>query len=353
MSCVKEVCIKFFYNFKHFASIVTIFSIIGLCLIFLTLAVTIHKPNSLENKVTLLIKPGYSTIEISEILKNNNVIINKWLFIIYVKTIAKNKKLIAGEYEFSPSQSLKEVIKIIAKGESIVRKITIPEGYTTKQILRLLSNEPRLVGAITSVPEEGALFPDTYYFKYGDLRSKIISAMMEKMNSYINSLLYKIPEEGIINNVQKLITLASIIEKEAGNDTEKQIIASVFLNRLKKNMKLQADPTVIYAITRGEDSLGRQLSRKDLEFKSPYNTYVNAGLPPAPIACPGMKSIEAVLNPTKTNYLYFVVDGKGGHNFSSSLDMHNNFVRQYRNLKNKQSKIYCITKAYYLFLCKL
>ncbi len=268
-------------------------------------------------------------MEISDLLAQNNVVRSKWFFLLYVKLIAKNKKLIAGEYEFLPQKSIKEIVQIIAKGESIVRKITIPEGFTTKQIVELLSNEPRLAGSIQTIPEEGTLFPDTYYFKYGDLRSTIIKAMSERMSLTLSSLLEKLPKNPPINNIQKLITLASIIEKEAGNDEEKPIIASVFLNRLKNNMRLQADPTVIYAISMG-DNFNRPLTKKDLEIQSPYNTYVNTGLPPAPIACPGLKAIKAVLEPAKTNYLYFVVNGNGGHNFSSNLDTHNKYVKEYR-----------------------
>lgn len=277
----------------------------------------------------LLIKPGSSTIEISELLENNNVISNKWLFLLYVKIITKNKNLLAGEYEFLPHKPLKEVVQLIVKGESIIRRITIPEGYTTKQIVELLLNESRLVGSIQNIPEEGTLFPDTYYFKYGDLRSTLLKVMSERMSAAMSSILEKIPNSPPIDNIQKLITLASIVEKEAGNDEEKPMIASVFLNRLRNNMRLQADPTVIYAITMG-NNLGRSLTRKDLEVKSPYNTYINTGLPPAPISCPGIKSIRAVLEPIKTNYLYFVVNGKGGHNFSSNLDSHNKFVKEYR-----------------------
>jgi len=307
-----------------------------ICSSFLFLAIIIPLPNNLKSPVTLLLKPGYSSHHIADILQQNNVIRSKWFFLLYVKVIATNKKLIAGEYEFLPKKSLKQIVTEISKGESIVRKITIPEGLSSKQIVDLLNNEPRLSGSISEIPKEGTLFPDTYKFKYGDLRTRIIKAMEDKMTDTIAKLQPRIPKNGLIRNVDDLIKLASIVEKEAANDSEKPLVASVFLNRLKKKMKLQADPTIIYGITMGSNNLGRELSKKDLETDAPYNSYTNFGLPPTPIACPGLKALEAVLKPAQTNYLYFVVNGSGGHSFSSNLSDHNNNVKNYRELQKKK-----------------
>ncbi len=331
MHSIRQNLKEIFLLIKNFLGAGVIISASVVCFVIILLSVFIYLPNNLQSPVTILIEPGKTTIEIASKLRNSGIIKSKWLFILYSKTIASNKKLIAGEYEFLPHKSLKEVVTIISKGESIIRKLTIPEGYTVWQILNTLNNETRLAGNLTETPDEGTLFPDTFYFRYGDLRSKILSTMQQQMNQLIKDSIPKLKPNSHIDNVQKLLTLASIVEKEAGNNHEKPIIASVFLNRLKKGMKLQADPTVIYAITMGRKDLGRSLTKSDLNIDSPYNTYKVKGLPPTPIACPGLKSIQAVLNPATTNYLYFVVDGNGGHNFSSTLEEHNKFVKEYRD----------------------
>lgn len=275
-----------------------------------------------------------TSVRIARILYEKDIINSEILFILYSKIIAKDTKLRAGEYIFSPKISVREVVDIISNGESILRRITIPEGLNTYEIVQLLNSEKRLVGEIYNIPEEGTLLPDTYYFKYGDLRSNIIKEMKRNMIEALNELMdaYELPNN--IKNLDQVVTLASIIEKEAGNHAEKPIISSVFQNRLRIGMKLQADPTVIYSITRGIGSLGRMLRKSDLKFDSPYNTYKYYGLPPGPISCPGYLSLEAVFKPSDTNYLYFVVDGKGGHNFSTNLKDHINNIRKFKSLKS-------------------
>jgi UPF0755 protein len=297
-------------------------------------------PSSLKSNKSVFIEPNYSTIKIAKLLKENKIIDSEFLFILFSKTFANTKKLKAGEYAFAKNISIMEVIKILSKGESIIRKIVIPEGLTVYKIVQILNNETRLVGEITEVPQEGSLFPDTYYFKYGDLRSKLLNLMKDKMQNTLEELTIKYPLPKNIKSVEQLVILASIVEKEAANDDEKPIIASVFLNRLNKKMKLQADPTVVYGITNGRADLGRQLSKADLKTKTDYNTYTNSGLPKGAIACPGRVSIEAVLNSAKTNYLYFVLDGNGKHNFASTLENHNKNVKILRakeklNIENK------------------
>lgn len=312
-------------------------SILLILAFFISIKYFSNNPDSkAENeKVTILIEPGKSTPEIGDILTENKIITSKWKFILYSKILARNKKLIAGEYELQRGDSLKKIISIISKGESIVRKITIPEGYNVWQIANIINSEKRLAGQMPTEIQEGMLFPDTYYFRYGDLRSKIYHSMKEKMAAILESAAQKLNPNSEINTIEKLLILASIVEKEAGNDKEKPIIASVFINRLKKHMKLQADPTVIYAVTNGKSELNRPISKSDLAYDSPYNTYKIFGLPPAPISCPGLKSIEAVINPANTNYLYFVMDGNSGHNFSATLEEHNKYVSEYRKRSAK------------------
>lgn len=320
-------------SIKKFCTFFFILTISFFCLLATLITLYGYLPSKFENEKIVLIEPGKTSYQIAELLEENNVINNKYLFLIYSKIVAKEKKLIAGEYNFAPKISAKNVIQILSRGESITRSITIPEGLTVYEVLELINNEPRLAGQINEIPKEGTLFPSTYYFKYGDLRSKLIRLMKTEMDNVINELLTSNEIPDSIKNKNELITLASIIEKEAGNNAEKPIIASVFLNRIEKHMKLQADPTVIYALTNGKNKLGRLLRKKDLKYKSDYNTYIIKGLPPGPIACPGYKSLQAALNPSDTDYFYFMVNGKGGHNFSKNFKSHINNINQYRKLK--------------------
>lgn len=324
-------------NLLKAISAILILTISLACLIASYIALTGYLPSDFDEEKSVLIKPGMSSVSISKLLKNHGIIESEFMFIIYAKIVAKERKLIAGEYLFKPKSSIKQIIEIISKGESILRKIIIPEGLTSYQIVDMLNNETRLVGEITNIPDEGTLFPNTYYFKYGDLRTKLINHMKLNMIETLTELQlnYRLPSG--IKTINEILTLASIIEKEAGNNDEKNLISSVFHNRLKKKMRLQADPTVIYAITNGKSNLGRKLSRNDLKIDSPYNTYKKYGLPPGPISCPGFESLHAAFVPSDTNYLYFVAGNNSGHNFSTNLRDHINHVNNYKKKSNKPS----------------
>jgi UPF0755 protein len=175
--------------------------------------------------------------------------------------------------------------------------------------------------------------PSTYFYSYGDQKERLIEQMRKAMTLALDEVTAKLSADSPLKSRLDVLILASIVEKETGLDSERTTIAGVFINRLKKGMKLQADPTSIYAITEGKFKLARPLTKKDLAIISPYNTYYTSGLPPGPIACPGVKSLNAVVTPAKTNALYFVVNGKGGHNFSSNLMDHNENVLKYRQSK--------------------
>ena len=172
--------------------------------------------------------------------------------------------------------------------------------------------------------------PSTYFYTYGDLREKIIDEMRNGMSRALDAVMLKLKEDSPLKTRRDVLIFASIVEREAGNEKERPLIAGVFINRLKRGMKLQADPTVIYAVTEGKYKLNRALTRTDLQIDSKYNTYKVEGLPPGPIACPGVASLEASVLPAKINALYFVVDGTGGHSFSSTLEEHNMYVQKFR-----------------------
>lgn len=294
----------------------------------------LYLPNELKKPEIVIIEKGKSTIEIARLLKEKNIIKSQAVFIAYAKS-ATSKKLIQGEYEFKPGRSLVDIFNQISSGDSVIHKITIPEGYSVKQIIDLLNTCENLDGVIEKIPEEGTLFPSTYFYKYKDKKSGLIKSMQDKMNEVLEPLIPMVLSNSLINTKDKVLTLASIIEKEGASDYEKKLIASVFLNRIKIDMPLQADPTVIYAVTSGEYNLGRPISKADLAYDSPYNTYKYKGLPPGAISCPGMESIKATIMPANTNYLYFVVNGPGTHAFSSSLEEHNSNVVNYRKMTIK------------------
>lgn len=287
-------------------------------------------PGPLKEKVFVQIPRGAGTAAAAQKLSESGVISSPVLFRLAVRAYRQDKNLKAGEYEFLPHVAMVDVIAKLAAGEVVYRRLTLPEGLTTWQMLEIIANEPLLSGEITLLPKEGELLPETYSFERGDSRDKIIRqamAAMEqvKLRAWENraaNLPYQTPEQ--------MIVMASIIEKETGVPEERGLVASVFVNRLIKGMRLQTDPTVIYALTKGEQVLGRPLYKKDLEIDSPYNTYKYYGLPPAPICNPGKASIEAAVNPEVSNYLYFVADGSGGHNFAASLNEHNKNVSVYR-----------------------
>jgi UPF0755 protein len=214
----------------------------------------------------------------------------------------------------------------------------IAEGATSWRIVQALNEITYLAGDIKEIPQEGSLAPNSYEFGEKDARSSILKRMSIKQDgilqkawqSKLDNLPLKTPEEALI--------LASIIEKETGIQSERQIIASVFINRLRKGMPLQTDPTVIYGITKGQKILGRGLRQSELRKDTPWNTYLRGGLPPTPIANPGEESIFAALNPENTDFIFFVADGTGGHAFATNLRDHNKNVANWRAIeKNKKN----------------
>ena len=311
--------------------ILTIISITALVLTLANISYSyLFLPGALQKKKIVIIKSNLSIKEISILLEQEQIIKYRLFFEIFAKIYSLKHTLKSGEYDFTAGITPYQVLIKLASGTSIVHRLLITEGQTVGEITALLNSENRLFGrSIANIPE-GYLMPSTYFYSYGDQREKIINEMRTKMSRALDEAMLKLDVNSPIKTRKELLTLASIVEKEAGNDFERPLIAAAFLNRLKLNMKLQADPTVIYAITKGEYKLGRNLSRKDLLIDSPYNTYKEKGLPLGPIACPGIASISAVVAPAKTDALYFVSNGGGGHYFANSLDAHNINVKKFK-----------------------
>jgi len=305
--------------------------IIGVMFILFDLAT---KSGNYETEREVLIPRGANLMTVANKLKEAGIIQYPQLFRFIGRFNGLDKKLKAGEYVFVPKMSLVEVMQQIADGDIFYRRITLPEGLTTIQILELIMSEPLLSDEITVEVKEGELLPETYSFMRGDSRNSIVLQAKKAMQNTLDEVWSTREDKLPLKRKEDLLVLASIVEKETGISEERGLVASVFVNRLKKGMKLQTDPTVIYALTQGKQELGRLLTRKDLKIDNPFNTYKYYGLPPAPICNPGRESLEAAARPEKSDFIYFVASGDGGHNFATNLNEHNNNVRKWK--KNKK-----------------
>jgi UPF0755 protein len=294
-------------------------------------------PGPAQVATTIVIPRGSRTSDIGRRLQAADVVVDWRFFEFAALAIDTGGPLHAGEFAFAPGQSLHEILRQLRDGRTVVHRLTAPEGLTVSEILNLIANEPALSGALGPTPPEGSLMPDTYNFSLGDSRAEMVGRMRRAMDKTLaEAWAARSPGSPLPNPAAALI-LASIVEKESAIPAERPKVAAVFLNRLSKGMKLQADPTVIYAVTGGKGPLGRPLSHADLAIDSPFNSYRVEGLPPTPIACPSRDSINAVLHPEASSALYFVADGSGRHVFAESLDDHNRNVAKLRQLEQGAS----------------
>lgn len=292
----------------------------------------IHQPMPVDRDILFLVQKGDSLNKIAKNLKEYGLIKNEYLFIFYSRINKIYPQVKAGEYLFDKNISLVQLSEKLVSGKVYLRKITFPEGLTSREIHELLKNNEFLNKEEFAIPSEGSILPETYTFSRGDSPKKIIKQSQKARDDVLEQIWNGRDENLPLNSKEQLLILASIVEKETGIGAERAEVASVFINRLRLGMLLQTDPTVIYAVTGGKEDLNRPLTRKDLTIDSPYNTYKYAGLPPAPICNPGKDAIFAAAHPANTSYLYFVASGNGGHNFAKSLDEHNDNVRKWRAL---------------------
>lgn len=286
----------------------------------------------------IFLKRGTGPSTIARQLQDDGVIENARLFVLAMRFKGIARKLKAGEYNIPAGTSANGVMELLVSGKTIVHKITIPEGLTSQNIRALLMADTILRGKLPDELQEGRYLPETYHFSRGERRADIVRRMRVAQSELLKKLWKTRNRKIPVNTPKEAIILASIVEKETGVSSERARVAAVFVNRLHKNMPLQTDPTVIYALAGGAGRLDRPLTRKDLKTDHPYNTYRNRGLPPGPIANPGAEAIKAVLNPAKTKELYFVADGSGGHAFAHTLAEHNRNVRRWRRIRDRQKK---------------
>ncbi len=298
-----------------------------------------EKPTMIDQPQLFQVERGSGLGSIAHDLADADIIEDPFIFMAAARVLNADSDLKAGEYEFHGSLSPKDVLQILRDGKTYQRNFTIPEGLTSYEVVAIIRDVPELTGEIAEIPEEGSLLPETYDYRKDESRSDVIARLQADMREVLDELWENRAEGLPLKTKEEALVLASIIEKETGKPEERFTVAGVFVNRLRKGMRLQTDPTVIYALhkgkpkTEGKGPLGRRLLKKDLEYDSPYNTYVYAGLPPGPIANPGRRSIEAALNPEEHDLIYFVADGTGGHLFAKTLAEHNRNVANWRKIR--------------------
>jgi UPF0755 protein len=292
-----------------------------------------ERDGALDQPRTITIERGSNLGTIADLLQRGGIISSKWLFVAGVWFNKQQANLKAGEYLISAHASMHDVMDTLVSGKGILYSVTIPEGLTSQQIVDRLNANEVLVGDISEVPPEGSLLPDTYGFSRGDTRENILNRMRRERDRVITEIWSRRAPDLPITTLDELVALASVVEKETSLSDERSRVAAVFINRLRLNMKLQSDPTVIYALFGGKGKPpGFVLSRADLDTRSPYNTYLVNGLPPGPIANPGKASLEAVANPSRTRDLFFVADGTGGHVFAETYEDHLRNVARWRQM---------------------
>ena len=294
-------------------------------------------PGPLDAAKTVIIPKGTGVDDIARRLHAAGVIGHPMVFMAGVRVEKRERLLRAGEYEFPPGVSMRAAAALLVSGRTVKRRLTVAEGLTTRQAMAIVSAAGGLTGDIAAVQvPEGALLPETYFYSWGDKRAELLARMRKAMEGALVVLWPKRAENVALRAPAEALVLASIIEKETAVAAERARISAVFHNRLRRGMRLQSDPTVVYALTAGAGPLDRPLTRADLAYNSPYNTYLHRGLPPGPIANPGRSAIEAALNPLNSKDFYFVADGNGGHVFAKTLAEHNRNVAKWRKIRRSR-----------------
>ncbi len=292
-------------------------------------------PSKMAQERDIIIPQGTGVRGIAEIFRRENIIDEPLIFLAGVRVSQLDRSLRAGEYHFPARVSPKQAAEILATGDTVKRFVTIPEGLRSGEIIDRINLVDGLVGEITEIPKDGTLLPETYQFSFGDTKQSIVDRMRAAHDEMVEQLWPGRQQDLPFDTIDEAVILASIVERETGVAGERSRVAGVFVNRLRINMRLQSDPTVAYAIS-PDKRLERALTRQDWKFESPYNTYVNAGLPPGPITNPGREAFHAVLHPAATKDLYFVADGTGGHAFAQTLKEHNRNVAKWRRIRDGQ-----------------
>jgi UPF0755 protein len=296
----------------------------------------LREPGPLAADKVVFIQKG-SSEDIVDKLAEEGVIDSPIVFqvALALKNLRGDKeRLKAGEYLFKRQASVDDVLATLVAGKQILHAITVPEGLTSQQVVQRLHDSDVLTGDIRDAPKEGSILPETYKVARGTTRSELLLKMKDDQRRAVEQIWARRAPDLPLRSPYELVTLASIVEKETGKADERSRVAGVFINRLKKRMRLQSDPTIVYGLVGGQGTLGHSISRAELDRPTPYNTYTIDGLPPGPIDNPGRAALEAVANPSRTADLYFVADGTGGHAFAETIEQHAKNVQRWRQMEH-------------------
>jgi len=294
-------------------------------------------PGPLTREISVVIKAGSSITSAAQQLEDEGVIKSADAFVNRAKIFGATSTIKAGEFVIPAGASNSDVLDILTGGKTVQRMVTIPEGWPSIMVYERLMANDRLKGSI-EIPVEGSVLPDSYAFEKNESRADVLKRMQDAMTKTIDELWPKRSADTVAKTPEEALTLASIVEKETSLKSELGIVAGVYSNRIRKGMMLQADPTIIYPITKGKP-LGRRIHQSEIADVNDYNTYAMVGLPKGPIANPSRAAIEAVLNPEETKALFFVADGKGGHVFANTLQEHNANVEKWYAIRRQRGEM--------------
>lgn len=321
-----------------------VLGLVGLGGLFFWGASTFYQPGRIAQDTNFLVERGSSVMTTARrlqeqgILPQDSLLPADWVFWAGARALKKDGDIKAGEFVLKANSSMADILTEITEGKPVLLAVVIPEGWTSWEVAQRLNENPDLTGELAAVPEEGTVLPGSYDYDRGMARSEVLAKMREAMTTRVAEVFAACDPticgpEGVIETPEELVTLASVVEKETGVATERPQVAAVFINRLRKGMRLQSDPTIIYGITKGVGKLDRPIRRSEIEARTEYNTYQIDGLPVGPIANPGIESLEAVTRPAATKDLYFVAktaNPRDGHLFAETYAEHRQNVAAYR-----------------------
>lgn len=290
-----------------------------------------------ERTLTVTVPQGASLAAAAEKLEEAGAIRSAGRFRLLARFLGSDEPIRAGEYRIPKRLSQADVLKLLQGGKTLQRFVMVPEGWPSVLVQEAVAKAPQMAGN-APLPAEGSILPDSYSYERDGSRADLVERMQGAMDRYLAEAWKKRKPTTVVKSPREAIILASIVEKETGKPSERRMVAAVYSNRLRVGMRLQADPTVIYPITKGKP-LGRRILRSELQAKNGYNTYASAGLPVGPIANPGRASIDAVLDPADTKALYFVADGSGGHVFADTLAEHNANVKKWYDIRRARGEM--------------
>jgi UPF0755 protein len=290
-----------------------------------------------QHQVTVVIPKGASLASAATLLQKAGAISSRRRFLLQARLFGGGGRIDAGEYDFPAHASHAQILSLLEGGKTLQRMVTIPEGMPSILVQERLAAAPGLSGE-APLPEEGSVLPNSYSYQRGESRAAVLARMQAAMTKTLDQLWAKRSPETVVQDKAEALTLASIVEKETAKPSERPMVAAVYSNRIRQGMRLGADPTIIYPITKGKP-LGRRILKSEVQAVNGYNTYTKAGLPVGPIANPGKDSIAAVLHPAQTQALYFVADGTGGHVFANTLSEHNANVKKWFDIRRARGEM--------------